>query len=309
MGSVVAVDADGWAELCTNSFVPLAVDSVAPGFRGSIAQNAMSDVLRSTHVTSAGARLRRTAKALRHSVDSDYLFVIQRGGRGRVEQDGRQVELHAGDAVVYDTSRPYTLDFPDPSMEELVLQLPRTLVGHGEVDSKRITARIISDSIGLRVVTAMLTELANGDSAEGFDSIGWSLTELVKSLLDDRPSRLSSDRVASFESITQFARRALALPELTPGYLADQHNVSLRYLYVLFAENGTTPADYIRRERLNLAQSMLTLPSSRQSTVASIAHRCGFTDTTTFARAFRRRFGCTPVQVQRMMTVPDPILY
>ena len=102
------------------------------------------------HISSVYVAEARTAKALRHSVDSDYLFVVERAGRGRVEQDGRQVELHIGDAVVYDTSRPYVLGFPDPSMEELVLQLPRTLVGHGEADLKQITARIIPNSLGLR---------------------------------------------------------------------------------------------------------------------------------------------------------------
>ena len=289
-----AFDADEWAELCTASFVPLAVDEVIDDFSGSITQNTVSNTLTSTHVTSSGSRLRRTPATLRDSLDTDYLFVIQRAGRGRVEQDGRQAEIAVGNAVVYDTSRPYILDFPDASMQELVLQFPRALVGHGEAESKRLCANLLPDSLGLRVLTAMITELVTGTESDRYDGIEGSIVELLTNVFDASAGRITGPRTRTFETVTKFIRDGVHLPNMNPAYVAENHHISLRYLYVLFAENGTTPADFIRRERLRLASRMLTGPDGKSMTIAAVAHQSGFNDITTFSRAFRRHFGCSP---------------
>ncbi|CCQ17982.1 putative transcriptional regulator [Rhodococcus sp. AW25M09] len=293
-----AFDADGWAELCTASFVPLAVDEVVADFSGSISQNTVSNTLTSTHVTSSGSRLRRTPATLRDSLDTDYLFVIQRAGRGRVEQDGRQAEIAVGNAVVYDTSRPYVLEFPDASSQELVLQFPRALVGHGEAESKRLCANSLPDSLGLRVLTAMITELVTGSESDSYDGIEGSIVELLTTVVDASPGRITNARTQTFETITKFIRDGVHLPDMNPGYVADNHHISLRYLYLLFAENGTTPAEFIRRERLRLASRILTGSDGRSLTIAAIAHQSGFSDITTFSRAFRRHFGCSPKQLR-----------
>ena len=52
-------------------------------------------------------------------------FGLQLGGTCVVEQDGRTAVLAPGDMVVYDTDRPYRLDFPQEA-RLLVLMLPGT---------------------------------------------------------------------------------------------------------------------------------------------------------------------------------------
>lgn len=58
---------------------------------------------------------------------------------------------------------------------------------------------------------------------------------------------------------------------------------------------GETLTDYARRHRLE--RSLIWLESG-QGTIAEIAWRCGYSETTNFTTAFRRQFGFTPGQVR-----------
>ena len=54
---------------------------------------------------------------------------------------------------------------------------------------------------------------------------------------------------------------------------------------------GTTPVQYIIRQRLENAQELLT---DSNLSVAQIAEQCGFTDPFYFSRCFRKHFGISP---------------
>ena len=92
------------------------------------------------------------------------------------------------------------------------------------------------------------------------------------------------DRVRAF-----IAENALD-PTLNPAVVAKAHHVSLRLLQGIFADEGSSPARYIRDERLAHARALLDEGSS----ISRAGALSGFSDLGTFTRAFRRRFGCTP---------------
>jgi AraC-like DNA-binding protein len=58
----------------------------------------------------------------------------------------------------------------------------------------------------------------------------------------------------------------------------------------VFAANGTTIGDYLRRSRLDKAKALL----AGNRSIARIAWDAGYADVTSFARAFKRRFGQAP---------------
>ncbi|MGX1807552.1 helix-turn-helix domain-containing protein [Nocardia sp. NPDC055321] len=76
-------------------------------------------------------------------------------------------------------------------------------------------------------------------------------------------------------------------PGLSPAVLARTLHVSLRHLQTAFAESGTTPAHAIRVARLTRAAALL----EAGRTVADVVELSGFTDPSTFRRAYRRHFG------------------
>ena len=75
--------------------------------------------------------------------------------------------------------------------------------------------------------------------------------------------------------------------------VARRHLVSRRRLYQAFEQSGQSPASFLRAPRLQSAARMLADAGDRR-TVEQVCYASGFDDPTTFTRAFRRAYGCTP---------------
>jgi AraC-like DNA-binding protein len=63
---------------------------------------------------------------------------------------------------------------------------------------------------------------------------------------------------------------------------------------VIFEAHSTTPADVIRKTRIERAGFLLRDPDYGHFAISDISFMTGFSDVTTFTRAFRRYFGATP---------------
>lgn len=88
---------------------------------------------------------------------------------------------------------------------------------------------------------------------------------------------------------------ALGDPELSPATLARQSGISRSELYRCFAPAGGI-ARVIQLRRLRRAYAELARADG-QSSVSRIKETVGFFDSSSFTRAFRREFGCTPSEV------------
>ena len=89
-------------------------------------------------------------------------------------------------------------------------------------------------------------------------------------------------------------REHLADPNLQVGELARRHHISVSHVYTVFEQIGTTPAAYLREQRLLAAQAMLSDPRYAWLGTPDIAAAVGFVERRTFERAFRRQYGRTP---------------
>jgi AraC-like DNA-binding protein len=98
------------------------------------------------------------------------------------------------------------------------------------------------------------------------------------------------------ERVRQAVRRHLRTPTLEPKSLARLVGVSRSNLYRLFEDVGGV-ARYIQDERLLEARTVLCNPATTQS-ISAIAEDLCFPDASSFARAFKRKFGCSPSDVR-----------
>jgi AraC-like DNA-binding protein len=96
-------------------------------------------------------------------------------------------------------------------------------------------------------------------------------------------------------------RQALAVievgfsdPEFSPGHLARNLGVSVRYVQNLLYETGRGFTDRVRELRLLRARAMLADPGCQHLRIAEIASICGFNEVPYFNRCFRHRFGVSP---------------
>ncbi|MFB2599475.1 helix-turn-helix domain-containing protein [Herbiconiux sp. P17] len=85
---------------------------------------------------------------------------------------------------------------------------------------------------------------------------------------------------------------------LTPITLAHALNISMRQLQRVFSGMGSTPSREIRRQRADLAVSMLTNDAFRVLSITQVAHHSGFADASDLRRAFEAFGYRTPSEVR-----------
>ncbi len=296
MTLVTAATAEEWAHATTETFVPLTVGSVANDFRGTIDQRVLTEDVQITAVTAGRSNVRRTTRLARTTPSDDLLFAVHLNGEGAVSQDGRVAGLIPGNGVLYDTARPYELRFPGSS-RELILQVPRDQIPLDRRVIEEACARTFPPTDpGLRVLRVYLSEVLDvADSLTAFQRLDYARTamDLLTAVLRDAGP---TQPTGSLLTLQAFIRGNLANPALSPTLVATTHRVSARHVYNLFQEANTTPAAYIRQQRLLSARRELADIRSSHRSVAAIAGRHGFDDATTFTRAFRREFNITPQQ-------------
>jgi len=124
--------------------------SPAKGFSGGLISPAVGAV--GINVSGTGVSVHRTSRRILCS-DPGYVKVgVALRGSGAVAQDDRSTVLATGAFALYDTSRPYHLDF-DGSFAMFVLMLPRESLRCGQRALSEVMASRFSGRRRLGAVT------------------------------------------------------------------------------------------------------------------------------------------------------------
>jgi len=137
-----------------------------------------------------------------------------------------------------------------------------------------------------------------GQSASG-SMLANGTAELVRALLASCGASDSIARAAAHDvlgtRILNYTRQHLGDVGLTAEDVAAVHNISLRHLYNLWPIQGITFMQWVIDQRLESARKDLArLPANSPTTIAAVARRWGFKDSTHFSRRFRDKYGLTP---------------
>ncbi|GAA2389116.1 helix-turn-helix domain-containing protein [Dactylosporangium salmoneum] len=293
-----------WVELGSRSLTPIFVRSdVEDDFPASIRALALGDV-QVCLLTYPSLRVHRPPRLIRQSDPEAYQINLLLDGESGVRQSGRETTFGAGHFVLYDTSRPFDGWRCCPSdAHTITVQIPRALLPLPASHLDRLTAVPFSTRRGIgAALSRWLIDMTNRareftpDDAPTLSRVTVDLLAAVlagaveaEGMLDPR-----SRRRTLLLQINGFIEQHLGDPALSPRMVADAHHISLRHLQQLFAEEGVTPAGWIRRRRLERCHHDLTDPYLHAHAVRAIAARWGFTDPAHFTRAFRAAYGVTP---------------
>lgn len=107
----------------------------------------------------------------------------------------------------------------------------------------------------------------------------------------------------TLQDVQAYVHRRLEDIELTPASIALGLGVSVRYLHKLMRCSGQTLCRYILNARLERSRSLLISQIVKPDTVTDIALWSGFSNMTHFSRVFRERYGVSPSQFRRTLTV------
>jgi AraC-like DNA-binding protein len=126
------------------------------------------------------------------------------------------------------------------------------------------------------------------------------VSELLASLIAGGPASSQSTPGASHVLAARaYIDEHLHEESLTIQSVADGIGISVRHLARLFAQQDTTVAELIMRQRLSRAHEQLSDPRYAEQSVSATAYRWGFTSHAHFSRAFKVAFEITPTELRR----------
>lgn len=242
-----------------------------------------------------------TASSHRGQRASRLLVSLQKDGVALVQQDGRESRIEAGDMFIIDPSRPFSIETGEIVTHSIYLEPDTLRAVLPEVET--LTARAVRCHEGAGAVfrgmaDAMFAAADRLDECTAdrlCDALPHLLCAALAGVAGEReaipPSRL---RLMHKQRILRFLRENLRNHELDAGMVANGVNLSTRYLYELFEDEGQPLMRRIWSCRLDRCRADLATPALASRSIGEIAFYWGFNDVAHFSRAFRQRFGQSP---------------
>lgn len=291
-----------WTAAVCEQIVPVQIDPRGnEQLQGTVMRSTSLGALQVREVIGGRHVYVRDERDVRRGDPETLQVGLQLAGHSTLVQDGRAAVLGAGDLVLYDSSRPFTLAM-DARFHWQVFLLPKDKLRRSDREISRLTALTIDGNSGIAgLVARFLRDLASsstkleqeGSAAALCDNAAALVATLVRSELRQQwdvadPQKMLLDQAEAFID------DHLQDPSLDPERIAHAVNVSVRRLHQLFSATSRTVSEHVREQRLAGVRRDLADPALAGLSVSRIAARYGFVNPSVFSRQFRLAHGCTP---------------
>lgn len=294
---------EAWAQVLGNFFLPWTVTS-RPGAQvtAQVRQRHLEDcryVQCSTNPISG----QRAASEIGRT-QGDYfnlLYVV--AGMEVLKFQGREIVLPRNHFVLWDSDRRMEFTVVQP-LEKLTLMIPERQMRMLLPNAQDYVGVPVVDTGGMkRLFTdhlrALRREIWQMNGAELNRLRTPTLDLLVRAYASVPCRRRPSAREETFRRVREFMLTHLGDGDLTPLKAARANQISIRYLHQLFADEGTTAANWIRDERIARCRLDLSNPQLAARSITQIAFGWGFNDVGHFGKVFRRCVGMSPGMFRR----------
>jgi AraC family transcriptional regulator, positive regulator of tynA and feaB len=285
-----------WVDSICDAFLEMKSQPVKRiPFFGSIRQAALENLaLNEVHCSSQ--IVHRDGQAIAKSSANYFYLITQLGEPWGVRHAGQDNVLQPGDSVLIDSRQPYEFIFPS-DIHHLSIQLPIDWVHRWLARPADVIGRPIDGAHGwgaalLAYKKALTPEFAvDPGFAPGVltDQLGTLMALACEGAPAPQPA-LSG----AYRRCLSVMRERVSDPNLVAQDVAVQSALSLRSLHRAFAAQGRSFASVLRDLRLSEAKRMLASRRFDNVTLVEISQRCGFSDSSHFARQFRQAVGLRP---------------
>ncbi|WP_327239528.1 transcriptional regulator [Streptomyces sp. NBC_01318] len=212
-----------WNDAVSRTLVPMTVAPRGDGpFDGRIATDRLGYLQVSTMEADA-ERVSRTPALIARSSEALVAVGVQISGTATFIQDGRQAEVGEGDLVVYNTTRPYSFDYPQRFATH-VFQLPRRTLGVPDSDIRQVTGHAIGTDDGFGAMLLPFLATLASSSADGYppavaDRLAGNVVDLFATLIAERAHPGGTDADARSHLVLRVRdhiNRNLGDPDLSP---------------------------------------------------------------------------------------------
>jgi len=243
----------------------------------------------------------RTPQLARDDLRPSIFFGLQLAGESLVAQGGRQAVVRPGELVIYDSTRPYLLTFPDGIRQHFFrIPLDRLALPHDAI--RQVSALTLSPGHPVTDVAATyfrrLGSRPDLFTVPGAEALSEPSIELMRAVIATHldAAKLGKDPLNATLRlrILEYARAHLHDPRLSAAEVAAAHHISERHLYNILGAGGITLADWIRKQRLERCRNDIAASAFHATPIASIARGWGFTDPSSFTRMFKNAYSMSP---------------
>lgn len=291
---------DRFREAVCSAFMPWTLESAEDVFEGRIQTMTLGDGAVGRVDTSPIIARKTKGDIARSPVECIYGNYVY-SGEIRVERVNDDSIARAGDLILHHSHLPVTLtEKPDRKCDNLAFVMPLSQFETLTTAKNDLRSTVVPARSLPKPLTGCFDMMASGLSSSSADDIS-ALLDACACLIplslgkdETDPEDQRRDCGAMLRDIRRFVDRNIADPGLTPRRAAKHFSVSSRYVHKLFARSGTTFGGYVMAERLERVRTEIVATQGSRMPISAHAFRWGFSDISTFNRAFKRRFGRTP---------------
>ncbi len=258
------------------------------------------DGYRVTHLTArhGGIVGRRGPQEIALDDEAFFNLIYIAEGSISLTMGGQDIALTPGQFTLWDTTRPMRF-VTGENLRQITFAVPQTAL-------RRLLPRV-DDHVGQPIDAAadvsrlFVNHLLTLDATFGelpqaaAGHVLRATLELLAATLSakDSPEPHDGSHLLLRQAMN-YVEQHLGEPTLDTRAVARAYDISERHLHRLFEKADTTPAAWIRRQRLERCRN--DLHGSPRASITEIAYRWGFRDSGTFSKIFRKAFGITPRQ-------------
>ncbi len=253
----------------------------------------------------AGTRFRRTRELMADGNDEIGL-ILKKNGTNTISHRGRDAVLGDGDACLYSSAETSTFTIISP-VQSIGLGVPYAALAPLVSNIGDALGRLMpcgTAAMGLlRSYVGALQDDAALQSAEARHQVVNDIYDLIALVIGaTRDARETAKgrgvRAARLRAVKTDVKSRLADPELSIHAVARRHQVTERYIQMLFRGEGTTYRDFVLGQRLNYVYRVLTAPKSADCNIGDVVFATGFGDLSYFNKSFRKQYGTTPSAIR-----------
>ncbi len=296
---------DYWHDVICRTYVQIDAETL-PSDRAFHAELVAVDAgpVTLSRVQAEPHHVRRSSALVESRPHDTFMLSLMLCGAGILDQEGREVVLGMGDAALYDGSRPFRLTLPD-RFDMIVLQFAReALLQRCPLAGQLTASRLPGDAPAVIPISSFLRSIQPAAVSEDTTvarQVGASMLDILAVTLAEQlgtePSP-GAQRKKYFLRACNYINTQVDDPSLDPTQIASAIGVSVRYLHILFRENGTSVTKHVFHRRLARCHDDLVDATKVHLSITDIAHAHGFKSSAHFARKFGDAYGVTPSSVR-----------
>lgn len=292
-----------WVEAICEAFLEMTADGDRENFVSQLAKFQFGPI-DLNFVDTDPQKVWRTRAAIARSRDDFYYLLYMRGGSMGVQQGERAALIKPGDCLLVNSREPYHFLLPERD-HCLSVQIPQNWLRTWLPDPEDLTVTPLASHSGWGATLASALGNLSPDTLDRIAVPYGIVADQIGALLalagGARPEPMSRHGASLLRRLLRAIEDRSCDPDTDPASVARECGISKRYLHLILAQGGTSFGAILIEARLKRAKVLLDDARFARISIADIAWRCGFSNSSHFARRFRRRFGAAPADYRKVL--------